>query len=128
MQEGASIPVMSAANTELRDGINACRLDRSHAHPVSAMQQGVRPEPRPPSNPPESPIPVNISDAAPASQTFGKQFEAKTQEVSALYGSHMGMRMKMEAAILSRSRPFLILLPPPPFAFAPFLTVLLFFS
>merc|ERR1712086_171145 len=72
--EGASIPVMSAANTELRDGINACRLDRSHAHPVSAMQQG----------------------------TFGKQFEAKTQEVSALYGSHMGMRMKMEAAILSR--------------------------
>merc|ERR1712216_446583 len=72
--EGPSIPVMGAANTELRDGIHACRLDRSVAHPVAGSQQGA----------------------------FTKQFEAKAQEVSALYGAHMGMRMKMEAAILSR--------------------------
>ena len=33
---------------------------------------------------------------------FSKKFEGKCQEVSAIYGAHMGMRMKMEAAILSR--------------------------
>merc|ERR1711998_404944 len=68
-----SIPVMGAPQT-MRDGIHACRLDRSVAHSVEPIQTGA----------------------------FAQRFEAKTQEVSALYGSHMAMRMQMENANLSR--------------------------
>merc|ERR1712216_787735 len=68
-----TIPVMGAPQS-MRDGIHACRLDRSVVHPVQAIETGA----------------------------FRQAFEAKTQEMSAIYGSHMAMRMQMENAILSR--------------------------
>lgn len=91
------------AGHPLRDGIHACRADRSVLHPVMGIESGVIPNPTRAWRS-DTATEGTRSDAA-AWQVFNKKFEGKCQEASAIYGSHMGMRMKMEASILSRYAP-----------------------
>merc|ERR1711998_711560 len=69
----SSIPIAGAAN-QMRDGLHACRLDKTVMHPVQAIQKGM----------------------------LTRKVEGKLQESEALFGGHMAMRMQMESAILSR--------------------------
>merc|ERR1712086_209293 len=71
--EHSAIP-LSASSNAMQNGIHACRMDRTVPHPVASIEQGM----------------------------FSRRVESKAMEMQAMFGAHMGMRMQMESAILSR--------------------------